>query len=173
MALNLEQKKAIVNEVSGIAQGAKSAIAVENLGLSVSDVTVLRSKARKLGLYLKVVPNNLAKRALMDTDYEAMNEMLYGPIMLAFSDNELGAPAKLVKEFIKSNDKLKVRIIAIGNKLYSSSDLDVVASLPTKEEAIAKFLAVAKAPIGKFVRTIAETQNKLLRVLIAIRDSKS
>lgn len=172
MALNLEGKKAIVDEVSQVAKTAVSALAANYRGLTVSEMTQLRVNARKSGVYLRVVRNTLARRAVKGTEFECLDEHLTGPLILAFSKSEPGAAAKLFSEFSKKSDKFEVRLIALGGKLLDAKKLDAVASLPSKEEAISRLMSVMQAPIAKFVRTLAEPQAKLVRTFAAIRDKK-
>jgi len=172
VALRLEEKKAIVSEVMQVANGAHSAIAAEYRGITVSDLTDLRAKARKEGVYLKVVKNTLARLALEGTPYECMREGLVGPLMLAFSQEDPGSAARIVKDFAKENDLLAVKMIAIGGELLDASELAKLASLPNKEQAISLLMAVMKAPIEKFVRTLNEPHAKLVRTVAAVRDQK-
>jgi len=173
VALNLEQKKAIVAEVSDVAANALSAVAADYRGLTVSEVTELRSKAREKGVVLRVVRNTLARRALDNTEFACMRDALVGPLLLAFSKSEPGAAAKLIKDFMKEHEKLEVKALAIGGQLLAAKDLDVVAKLPTRDEAIAMLMSVMKAPVEKFVRTLAEPHAKLVRTIAAIRDKQA
>ena len=172
VALQLEQKKTIVSEVSQVAANAHSAIAAEYRGLTVSELTELRAKARETGVYLKVVKNTLAKRALEGTPYECMNDGLVGPLMLAFSQEDPGSAARLVKNFAKENELLAVKMISIGGELLDASELSKLSSLPTKDQAISLLMAVMKAPVEKFVRTLNEPHAKLVRTIAALRDQK-
>ena len=172
MALNLEQKKAVVAEVNEVASDALSAIAAEYRGLSVGDMTQLRAEARDKGVYLRVVKNTLARRALEGTDFECMGDGLVGPLMLAFSQEDPGAAARLIDDFSKDREQLVVRLVSVGGQLYQPSELKRLASLPTKEQAISMLMGVRKAPIEKFVRTLAEPHGKLVRTIAAIRDQK-
>lgn len=172
MALQLEEKKAIVSEVMQAASGAHSAIAAEYRGLTVSELTELRAKAREQGVYLKVVKNTLAKRALEGTPYECMREGLVGPLMLAFSQEDPGSAARLIKDFTKDNALLAVKMISIGGELLEASELKKLSNLPSKDQAISMVMAVMKAPIEKFVRTLAEPHAKLVRTIAALRDHK-
>jgi len=172
VALQLEQKKTIVSEVSQVAAIAHSAIAAEYRGLTVSELTELRAKARETGVYLKVVKNTLAKRALEGTPYECMNDGLVGPLMLAFSQEDPGSAARLVENFAKENDLLAVKMISIGGELLDASELSKLSSLPTKDQAISLLMAVMKAPVEKFVRTLNEPHAKLVRTIAAVRDQK-
>ncbi len=172
MALRLEEKKEIVSEVAQVASDAHSAIAAEYRGLSVSELTELRARARQQGVYLRVVKNTLAKRALEGTPYECMRDSLVGPLMLAFSQEDPGSAARLVKDFSKENDLLAVKVISIGGELLDASELTRLSKLPTKEQAISMVMAVMKAPIEKFVRTLVEPHAKLVRTVAAVRDQK-
>jgi large subunit ribosomal protein L10 len=172
MALTLEQKKVVVAEVSAVAQTAHSAVAAEYRGLTVSEMTDLRVKARKEGVYLKVAKNTLVRRAVEGTDFECMAEELTGPLLFAFSSEDPGAAARLIKEFAKGNDRLIAKLVAVGAKLHDVSELERLASLPTRDQAIAMLMGVMKAPVEKLVRTLAEPHAKLVRTIAAVRDSK-
>jgi len=172
MALTLEQKKAVVAEVAEVAKNAHSAVAAEYRGLTVGDMTELRRKARSEGVFLKVAKNTLVKRAVEGTDFECMSEGLTGPLLFAFSLEDPGAAARLVKDYAKENERLVARLVAVGAELHDASELDRLAKLPTRDQAIAMLMGVMKAPIEKFVRTLAEPHTKLVRTVAAVRDSK-
>jgi large subunit ribosomal protein L10 len=172
VALSLEQKKAVVSEVSQVAANAHSAIAAEYLGLSVGDMTALRAKARESSVYVRVVKNTLAKRAIEGTEFECMSEVLVGPLVLAFSQEDPGAAARVIRDFAKENDKLVVKVVSIGGKLLAPGDIKRLADMPTKEQAISMLMAVMKAPVEKLARTLAEPHAKLVRTVAAIRDQK-
>ena len=172
MPLTLEGKKAVVAEVKEIASSALSAVVAEYRGISVSDMTDLRNKAREAGVYLRVIRNTLAKRAVEETEFACMQDAFSGPLIFAFSLEAPGAAARLLKNYAKGNDKLKVTALAIGGELLDPAQLDVVASLPTKDEALAMLMSVMQAPIGKLVRTINEVPTKFVRVVAAVRDQK-
>lgn len=172
MALNLEQKKAVVAEVAEAAKTAHSAIAAEYRGLTVEEMTDLRVKAREGGVVLKVAKNTLVKRAVEGTDYECMTESLTGPLLYAFSMEDPGAAARLVKDYAKEHKHLVARLVAVGGELYEPSELERLSSLPTYDQAIAILMGVMKAPIEKFVRTLNEPHTKLVRTLAAVRDAK-
>jgi large subunit ribosomal protein L10 len=172
MVLKLEDKKSIVSEVAVVAQKALSLVAAEYSGLTVSQLTELRKSAREAGVYMRVVRNTLARRALEGTQFACIQSELVGPLVLAFSQENPGAAARLIKEFAKTNEKLKVKALAIDNQLMLADGLDKLASLPTRDEAIAQLMAVMKAPITKLARTLAEPQAKLVRTLAAVRDAK-
>ncbi|RDI46986.1 50S ribosomal protein L10 [Aquicella lusitana] len=172
MVLKLEDKKAIVSEVASVAKQAVSLVAAEYSGLTVAQLTGLRKSAREAGVYMRVVRNTLARRALEGTQFACMQEELVGPLLLAFSQEEPSAAARLIKEFAKENEKLKVKALAIESQLLPPEGLDRLASLPTRNEAIAQLMSVMQAPITKFVRTLAEPHAKLVRTIAAIRDQK-
>lgn len=172
MALNLEDKKSIVAEVSAIAADAHSAIAAEYRGLSVVEMTDLRVKARNEGVYLRVVKNSLTKRAVEGTEFACMQDSLVGPLLMAFSQEDPGAAARLVSEFSKDHDKLIAKVIAIGGEVLPIEQLERLSKLPNRDQAIALLMAVMKAPIEKFVRTLNEPHAKLVRTVAAVRDQK-
>jgi large subunit ribosomal protein L10 len=172
VALNLEEKKAIVAEVSTIAASALSAVAAEYRGITVDDMTALRVKARNEGVYLRVAKNTLVKRAVEGTEFECMQDSLVGPLLMAFSQGDPGAAARVIKEFSKGNDKLIARVIAIGGQVLPIDQLDALSKLPTRDQAIALLMAVMKAPIEKFVRTLNEPHAKMVRTVAAVRDQK-
>ena len=172
MALNLEQKKAVVAEVAEVANKALAAVAAEYRGLTVEEMTELRVKAREGGVFVKVAKNTLVRRAVEGTEYECMQEALTGPILLAFSMDDPGAAARLVKDYSKVHDKLIARLVAVGGQLYDASELERLSNLPTYDQAIAILMGVMKAPIEKFVRTLAEPHAKLVRTVAAVRDAK-
>ena len=165
MALNIEAKKALVAEVASVAASAHSAVAAEYRGLTVAEMTELRVAARNAGVYLKVVKNTLARRAVQGTSFECMQESFRGPLVLAFSREDPGAAARVVKAFAKEHDKLVTVALSIGGELYDAKALDRVASLPTLDEARSMLLGVLQAPLSKFVRTVAEPGAMLARVL--------
>lgn len=172
MPLNLEDKKSIVAEVSAVAAEAHSAIAAEYRGLTVEQMTELRARARNGGVYLRVVKNTLARRALEGTAFECMNEGLVGPLVLAFSQEDPGAAARLIKDFAKEHDKLVTKLVSIGGELLAANDIERLASMPTRDQAISMLMAVMKAPVEKLARTLNEVPGKLVRTVAAIRDQK-
>lgn len=172
MALNLEQKKAVVAEVADAAKSAHSAIAAEYRGLTVEEMTDLRAKARAGGVVLKVAKNTLVRRAVEGTDYECMSEALTGPLLYAFSMEDPGAAARLVKDYAKEHDHLVAKLVAVGGQLYDASELERLSKLPTYDQAIAMLMGVMKAPVEKFVRTLNEPHSKLVRTIAAVRDAK-
>ncbi len=167
MALKLEAKQAVVAEVASVAANAHSAVAAEYRGLTVAEMTALRASARSSGVYLKVVKNTLARRAVEGTSFECMQSAFRGPLVLAFSQEDPGAAARVVKGFAKDHDKLVAVAVSIGGALYGGADIDRVASLPTLDEARASLLGLLQAPLSQFVRTIAEPGAMLARALQA------
>jgi len=172
MALNFEQKKAVVAEVADVAKVALAAVAAEYRGLTVEEMTELRVKARESGVFVKVAKNTLVRRAVQDTEFECMQDAMTGPLLLAFSMEDPGSAARLVKDFSKSHDKLIARLVAVGGQLFDASELERLSKLPTREQALAMLMGVMKAPIEKFVRTLAEPHAKLVRTIAAVRDAK-
>jgi large subunit ribosomal protein L10 len=172
MSAKIDDKQAVVAEVRAVATTAQAAVAAHYRGLSVSQMTALRARARQQGVYLRVVKNTLARKAVEGTEFACMRDALKGPTVLAFAREEPGAAARVVKEFTKDNEKLVPVALAIGGQLYPPSDLARVASLPTLDEARAKLLGLLQAPMSQFVRTIAEPQAKLARLLAAWRDKQ-
>jgi large subunit ribosomal protein L10 len=173
MPLTLEDKKALVAEVNAVALTAQSVVAAEYRGLTVTQITRLRAKARKAGVYMRVVKNTLARKAMSGTPYEGMAAQLKGPLILAFSKDDPGAAARVVKEFAKDHDKLVPTMVALGGQVLPGKELDKVASLPTREQALAMMLGVLKAPINKFVRTLAEPHTRFVRAVAAVKDQKT
>jgi large subunit ribosomal protein L10 len=148
-------------------------VAAEYRGLTVSQMTELRSKARAQGVYMRVVKNTLARKAISGTAFESIGPKLKGPLVLAFSRNDPGAAARVVKDFAKGNEKLIATLISLGGAVLSGKDLDKVASLPTREQALSQLLGVMKAPIEKLVRMLAAPHTKLVRTIDAVRAQKA
>jgi len=172
MALNLDDKKALVAEVSKVAATAQSVVAAEYRGLTVGQMTDLRSKARAQGVYMRVVKNTLARKAVAGTAFENIGPILKGPLVLAFSKDDPGAAARVLKAFAKDNDKLIATAVSLGGQLLPGKDLDKVAALPTRDQALAQLMGVMRAPIQKLVGTLAATPSKLVRTLEAVRVQK-
>ena len=174
MSLNLAEKQAVVAEVAQVAARAHSAIAAEYRGLSVTQTTNLRVKARETGVYLRVVKNTLARRAVQGTEFECLQASLVGPLILAFSQDDPGAAARLFREFLKekANDKLIVKALAVGGQVFPASELDRLASLPTRNEAISLLMATLRAPLDKLAQTLNEIPSKLVRTIDAVRQQK-
>jgi len=172
MALNIEDKKAIVAEVSQVASESLSAVAAEYRGLTVGEMDELRVKARQAGVYLRVVRNTLARRALTGTEYECIKESMVGPLVLAFSKEEPGAAPRLIRDFAKEHEQLKAIALSMSGQAYGPEQLNALADLPTYDGALAILMRVMKAPVEKFVRTLAEPHTKFVRTLAAVRDAK-
>jgi len=161
VALNLDSKKVVVDEVAQYAAKAFSAVAAEYRGLTVSELTELRKTARATGVYLRVVKNTLAKRAVAGTEFECMQEGLVGPLILAFSMEDPGSAARLINDFAKTNDKLIAKIVAFDGQAHDSTELARLASLPTRDEGISLIMAVMKAPVAKLARTLAALRDQM------------
>lgn len=174
MALTLEEKKQIVSEVAAVAASAHSMVAAEYRGMTVDKLTRLRVDARKNGVYLRVVKNNLAKIAVKDTEFECIQDSLVGPLMLAFSQEDPGSAARLIKEFIKdkANEKFEVKFVAMGGQMMAASELERLSKMPTRDQALAILAGTLRAPLNKFAQTLNEVPGKLVRTLAAIRDQK-
>jgi len=172
MALNLGQKKEVVAELANVAATAHSLVAAEYIGLTVSQLTELRKKARQSGVYLRVAKNTLVRRAVKGTEFECVEDALTGPMLFAFSKEDPGAAGRLINDFSKANEKLKTRLVSIGGQMYPATHIDRLASLPTREQALSMLLGVMKAPIEKFVRTLAEPASMVARAVAAVRDQK-
>lgn len=173
MALSLRQKKVVVEEVAGVAKSAQSAVAAEYRGLTVTEMTELREKAKQSGVYLRVVRNTLARRAVAGTQFECVQDRLRGPLVLAFSRDEPGAAARVMRDYAKSNAKLVVSFVAFDGKAMDAPAIDQLASLPTREEALARLMSVILAPATKLARTVAEPHAGLVRVVEAMRADKA
>ena len=172
MALSFNEKEAIVAEVAEVANSALSVVVAEYTGLESTDMDDLRAKARESGVYIRVVKNTLARRALEGTEYACLQDTLVGPLVMVFSQEDPGSAARVVKDFAKENDKLAVKALSIGGQLLEASELDRLASLPTKDQAISMLMSVMQAPITKLARTLNEVPGKLVRTVAAIRDDK-
>lgn len=173
MTVTLAAKKAVVEEVTAVASKAISAVVADYRGLTVNQMTQLRSQARKAGVYLRVVRNTLTRRAFENTQFSSLSDKLVGPLFVALSMDAPSDAARLLKDFVKTFDKLEIKALSVGGKVYGAEQLDMVASLPTRDEAIAKLMYVMKAPVEKFVRTLAEPHAKLVRTVAAIKDQKA
>lgn len=160
MALNLSQKKEVVAELADVAATAHSLIAVEYKGTTVEQMTAMRKKARETGVFLKVVKNTLASRAVAGTEYECVKDALVGPLLYAFSTEEPGAAGRLIKEFAKGNDKLQPKVVAVGGEMYPASHVDVLASLPTREQALAMLARLLAEPASMFARAVKAVADK-------------
>lgn len=160
MALNIEDKKLVVEEVSAIIAGAGSIVAAEYRGLTVEKMTELRANARKAGVEIRVIKNTLARRAVAGTKFEDMAETFVGPLVFAFSGEELGNAARVFKDFAKTNNALVVKSLSIGEGVMDAGQLSAVASLPTYDEAVSKLLFVMKEPVAKLARALAAVKEQ-------------
>ena len=172
MAIGLEDKKAIVAEVNETAISALSLVIADARGVTVDGMTALRKNARENSVTLRVVRNTLAKRALEGTDYECVNSTLVGPSLFGFSMEDPGAAARLFKEFAKENKNFEVKALAVSGQILGANQLDVLAKLPTRDQALSMLMSVMNAPATKLVRTLNEVPGKLVRTLAAVRDQK-
>ena len=172
MGLSLEQKQALVSEVSGQLQGAQAVIVAEYRGLNVENVTQLRARARKSGLYLRVLKNTLARRAVQGTPFEKLAEQMSGPLMYGIAQDPVGG-AKVMSEFAKDNELFVIRAGAMPGSLVSAKDIKALALLPSREELLAKLAGTLQAPVAKLVRTMNEVPARFARTLAAARDQKS
>jgi large subunit ribosomal protein L10 len=172
VALNLESKKVIVDQVGTTASNALSLVIADARGVNVTDMTILREKAREQNIEIRVVRNTLAKLAFKGTDFECVSEVLTGPSLFGFSMEDPGAAARLFKEFAKDNDKFEVKALSISGQLLDNGQIDVLAKLPTLEQALGQLACVTLAPITKLVRTFNEVPTKVTRVVGAVRDKK-
>lgn len=172
MTLKLNDKKAIVADVAAVAKQASSIVAASYSGLTVAQLTHLRKLSREAGVEVRVVRNTLARRAFEGTQFSCMDPALVGPLLLAFSKDDAGAAARVFRDFAKKVEKLQVKALSVDGALLAAKDLNRLANLPTRNEAIAQLMSVMQAPITKFVRTLAEPHGKLVRTLAAVRDQK-
>jgi large subunit ribosomal protein L10 len=172
VAIRLEDKQQIVSEVSAAAKGALSAVVADFRGITVTGLTSLRKTARANGVYLRVVRNTLLKKAVAGTEFECLGPALKGPTLLAFSQADPGAAARVLKEFAKANDKFSVKALAVSGKLLPASQIDVLANLPTHDQALSILMSLMLAPVTKLVRTINEVPTKVTRGVAAVRDQK-
>lgn len=168
MALNLEQKKEVVAELAEVASSAMSLVAAKYDGLTVAHLTDLRVKARKNGVYLRVVKNTLARRAVKGTEFECVSDALTGPLLYAFSKEDPGAAGRLIKDFAKTNDKLVAKVVSVGGKLYGATELERLASLPTRDQALSMLLGLLTQPATQLVRVLSEPAASLARAMRAV-----
>ncbi|MBE1163024.1 50S ribosomal protein L10 [Dyella acidiphila] len=160
MALNLSQKQEVVAELAEIAAKAHSLVAAEYAGTTVEQMTAMRKKARESGVFLKVVKNTLAARAMAGTEFEVVKDALTGPLLYAFSTEEPGAAGRLIKEFAKSNEKLKAKVVSVEGRLLPATHVEVLASLPTREQALAMLARVLAEPASMFARAVKAVADK-------------
>ncbi|MBA3486928.1 MAG: 50S ribosomal protein L10 [Lysobacter sp.] len=167
MALSLTQKQEVVAELAEVAGKAHSLVAAEYAGLTVGQLTSMRKKARESGVFLKVAKNTLVSRAVEGTDYANIQDSLTGPLLFAFSQEDPGAAGRLIKEFAKASDKLKPRLVSLGGQMYPGTHVDVLASLPTRDQALSMLLNVMSQPATMLVRVLAEPGTQVVRVINA------
>lgn len=172
MALALEDKKQIVAEVNETASNALSLVIADARGVNVTDMTALRKLARENSVQLRVVRNTLAKRAFVETEFDCVNEALVGPSLFGFSMEDPGAAARIFKDFAKENESFEVKALSVGGQLLEASQIDTLAKLPTREQALAMLASVMIAPVTKLVRTFNEVPSKVTRAVAAVRDQK-
>ncbi|MDA0929462.1 MAG: 50S ribosomal protein L10 [Proteobacteria bacterium] len=172
MAIRLEDKQQIVSEVNQAASSALSAVLADYRGVTVEEMTALRKSARDNKVYLRVVRNTLLKRAVVDTEFECIQEVLVGPTILALSQEDPGAAARVLKDFAKENDDFEIKALSIGGKLMDANQIDVLAKLPTLDQARSILMSVMLAPVTKLARTMNEVPSKVTRAVAAVRDQK-
>ena len=171
MSLNLEEKKAIVAEVSTRISNAQAIIIAEYRGLEVGQLTQLRAKTRESGIYFRVIKNSLVRRAVADTPYAELAKHMVGPLVYGIGTDPVAA-AKVLHEFSKGNDKFVIKVGAIGNQIISRDEITALAALPSRDELLSKLLGTMQAPIAKFVQTLNEVPTRFVRGLAMVRDSK-
>ena len=172
MSLNLEQKKAVVVEVSEQVSTAQAIIVAEYRGLQVGEMTELRAQARKSGVYLRVLKNTLVRRAVEGTPFSGLANEMVGPLVFGISSDPVSA-AKVLSDFAKANDKFIIKAGAMPNQVMDVNGVQALASLPSRDELLAKLLGTMQAPVAKFVRTLNEVPTKFVRGLAAVRDQKA
>ena len=172
MAIRLEDKQQIVSEVNQAATSALSAVLADYRGVTVEDMTALRKNARENKVYLRVVRNTLLKRAVVDTDFECIQEVLVGPTILALSQEDPGAAARVLKDFAKENEEFEIKALSVGGELMDANQIDVLAKLPTMDQARSILMSVMLAPVTKLARTLNEVPSKATRAVAAVRDQK-
>jgi large subunit ribosomal protein L10 len=171
LGLNLEEKKAVVAEVSAQVAKAQAIIVAEYRGLEVGHMTQLRTKARNSGVYLRVLKNTLARRAVKDTPFEKLADQMIGPLVYGISSDPV-ASAKVLNEFAKANDKFVIKAGAMPNAVISAKEVAALANMPSREQLIATLLGTMQAPVAKFVQTLNEVPSRFVRTLAAVRDQK-
>ncbi|AZZ94626.1 50S ribosomal protein L10 [Hahella sp. KA22] len=172
MAIRLEDKKAIVAEVNETASKALSLVIADYRGVTSNKMSELRAKARAESVSLRVVRNTLARRAVEGTEYECAREAFVGPTILAFSMEDPGAAARLLKDYAKENDKFEIKALAVGGEMLAADQIDRLAKLPTRDQALAMLMSVMQAPVTKLARTLNEIPSKVTRAVAAVRDKK-
>ncbi|MBS0319962.1 MAG: 50S ribosomal protein L10 [Proteobacteria bacterium] len=171
MSLNMQQKEAVVAEVAKQVAGAQAIVLAENRGMPVADMTALRAKARASGVYFRVVKNTLVRRAVAGTPFESLTDKMVGPLAYGISQDPVAA-AKVLNDFAKGNEKFVITGGAMPGQVMSAKEVAALASLPSREELLAKLMGTMQAPVAKFVRTLNEVPGKFVRTLAAVRDAK-
>jgi large subunit ribosomal protein L10 len=171
LSLNLEEKKAVVAEVSAQVAGAQAIIVAEYRGMAVADMTVLRAKARAAGIYFRVLKNTLVRRAVEGTPFAGLTDSMVGPLVYGISTDPV-AVAKVIHEFSKGNDKLIIKGGAMANYVMSAAEVSALATMPSRDELISMLMGTMQAPVAKFVQTLNEVPAKFARGLAAVRDQK-
>lgn len=171
MGLNLEEKKAVVAEISAQVAKAQAIVVAEYRGLEVGNMTELRAKARKSGVYLRVLKNSLARRAVKDTPFEKLADKMIGPLVYGISSDPV-ATAKVLNEFAKANDKFVIKAGAMPNAVISAKEVAALANMPSRDQLLAMLLGTMQAPVAKFVQTLNEVPSRFVRTLAAVRDQK-
>jgi len=171
LGLNIDEKKAVVAEVSAQVAKAKAIVVAEYRGLEVGSMTELRRQARKSGVYLRVLKNTLARRAVAGTPFEKLSGQMVGPLVYGISPDPV-SPARVLNDFAKTNDKLVIKAGAMPDAVFSPKEVKALASMPSREELLAKLLGAMQAPIAQFVRTLNEVPSRFVRTLAAVRDAK-
>jgi len=172
LSLNLSEKKAVVAEVSAQVAAAQAIVLAEYRGMGVADMTQLRAQARKSGVYLRVLKNTLVRRAVDGTPFSALANDMVGPLMFGISADPVAA-AKVLNDFAKANDMFVIKAGAMPNQVMNAAGVQALASMPSREELLAKLLGTMQAPISKFVQTLNEVPSKFVRGLAAVRDQKA
>ena len=171
MGLNLEEKQAVVAEISAQVAQAQAIVVAEYRGLGVAAMTDLRKQARGSGIYLRVLKNTLARRAVAETPFAGLSEKMIGPLAYGISSDPVKV-AKVLHDFARGNDKFVIKAGAMANFVMSAKDVASLATMPSREELLAKLLGTMQAPIATFVRTLNEVPTKFVRALAAVRDQK-
>jgi large subunit ribosomal protein L10 len=171
LSLNLEGKKEVVAEVSTRLKSAQTVVLAEYRGLPVEDITVLRKEARASGVYLRVLKNTLARRAVQGTPFEKLSDQMVGPLAYGISDDPVAA-AKVLHAYAKGNEKLVIKGGMMPNYLMSAKEVGALAAMPSRNELLSKLMGTMQAPVTKFVQTLNEVPGKFVRTLAAVRDQK-
>ena len=171
MSLNLEGKKEVVAEVSARIAKAQAVVLAEYRGISVEDITNLRKQARASGVYLRVLKNTLARRAVQGTPFEKLSDQMVGPLAYGISEDPVNA-AKVLAAYAMGNEKLVIKGGSLPNQVLSAKEIGALATMPSREQLLASLMGTMNAPITKFVQTLNEVPSKFVRTLAALRDAK-